>query len=120
MPAIALLGFPNELAAQLGNALAADEQTVYRKQCVWELGYGVPPSVVFLCGDAADYRQSLRELRSQAPLTPVVVATRLPDSRRWLEALEAGAADFCGAPFEPTQVAWILDSVLGRRVRRAA
>ena len=120
MAEVALLGFPDDLAVQIGGVLAAESHAVRRKQCVRELGGGASPSVVFLCGDAADYRQELFELRIRVPLTPVVVATRLPNSGRWLEALELGAADFCGAPFELRQLRWVMDSVLGRRARRAA
>ena len=46
------------------------------------------------------------------PHRPVIVASRLPDMNSWISALEAGAADYCGAPFEPTQVRWVLNSAL--------
>ena len=51
---------------------------------------------------------------------PVVVVSRLPDVSGWLDALEAGAADYCAAPFESIQLRWILDAQLNRRVRTAA
>jgi hypothetical protein len=44
----------------------------------------------------------------------VVLVNRLPENDRWLDALEPGAADYCGAPFEPIQMGWLLDSVLRR------
>jgi DNA-binding NtrC family response regulator len=46
------------------------------------------------------------------PRLPVIVTSRLPEVAAWLNALEAGAADYCGAPFEPTQVRWVLDTAL--------
>jgi len=46
---------------------------------------------------------------------PVVVTSRLPEVHAWLDALQDGAADYCGAPFEPTQLGWILNSTLGLR-----
>lgn len=46
------------------------------------------------------------------PGLPVIVVTQNPMEKKWLDALEAGAADYCSAPFEPIQVRWILDAVL--------
>jgi DNA-binding NtrC family response regulator len=51
---------------------------------------------------------------------PVVVVSRLPDVSGWLDALEAGAADYCAAPFESVQLRWIIDAQMRRRVRSAA
>jgi|SRR5450432_508713 len=51
---------------------------------------------------------------------PVVVASRLPDVNAWLDALQDGAADYCGAPFEATQLGWILNSTLGGTQAQAA
>jgi CheY-like chemotaxis protein len=42
--------------------------------------------------------------------TPVVVVSRAPDMTGWLDALEAGAADYCAAPFESIQLRWLLDA----------
>jgi DNA-binding response OmpR family regulator len=46
---------------------------------------------------------------------PVVVVSRLPEVNDWLDAMEAGAADYCAAPFEREQIDWILDSNLRPR-----
>ena len=70
---------------------------------------------VFCNGDCPNYPALLREVRDLRPDLPVVVVTRLPESDKWLNALEAGAADYCSAPFEAVQVRWILSAVLGRR-----
>jgi DNA-binding response OmpR family regulator len=43
---------------------------------------------------------------------PVIVVTQKPTEEKWLGALEAGAADYCSASFEPIQVRWIMDAVL--------
>jgi DNA-binding NtrC family response regulator len=58
-------------------------------------------------------------LRTRTDL-PVVVASRLPEVSAWLDALQDGAADYCGAPFEATQVGWILNSTLGSAQAQAA
>ncbi|MBI5082990.1 MAG: hypothetical protein HZB13_00100 [Acidobacteria bacterium] len=53
---------------------------------------------------------------------PVVVVSRLPEVDGWLDALEAGAADYCAAPFDAVQIGWLLDTHTGgrERVRHAA
>jgi DNA-binding NtrC family response regulator len=50
---------------------------------------------------------------------PVVAVTRHPDSTEWLNAIEAGAADYAAPPFESAQLRWILSSNL-RRAAAAA
>jgi hypothetical protein len=40
---------------------------------------------------------------------PVIAVSRLPETAQWLDALEAGAADYCAAPFESIHVRWLLD-----------
>jgi len=47
-----------------------------------------------------------------------VVVNRFPENSRWLDALDLGAADYCGAPFEPVLMRWLVDSVM--RTERAA
>jgi len=76
--------------------------------------------VIFAGGDAPDYRETVRRLVARRPDAPVVLVNRLPENMRWLDALELGAADYCGAPFEATQVRWIVDSVLRRAPAPAA
>lgn len=43
---------------------------------------------------------------------PVVVVSRVPEVDDWLDAMDAGAADYCAAPFERDQLDWILESNL--------
>ena len=73
---------------------------------------------VFCNGDCPSYATLLRRIRGLTPYLPVVVVTRLPESEKWLNALEAGADDYCSAPFEPVQVRWILSAVLSRGALR--
>jgi hypothetical protein len=42
----------------------------------------------------------------------VILVNRFPEDARWLDALELGAADYCGAPFETTQVRWVVEGAL--------
>ena len=52
--------------------------------------------------------------------SPVVVVSRVPEVNDWLDAMDAGAADYCAAPFEREQLDWILESNLGAREPAAA
>jgi CheY-like chemotaxis protein len=51
---------------------------------------------------------------------PVVVVSRLPDYQHWIDSLEAGAADYIAAPFEPAHIRWLLETHLGKPQARAA
>jgi len=72
--------------------------------------------IVFCAADSG----ALQEAMSQFPHIPVVVVSRLPETDDWLDALEAGAADYCAAPFEPVQLRWLLDAHMRPRQARAA
>lgn len=91
------------------------------EQCQWQ---AVPASEAQRAGRAkivfcAPDRQTLaRAFRSYRNL-PVVVVSRLPEVEGWLDALEAGAADYCAAPFEAAQLRWLLDTH-SRKPRLAA
>lgn len=73
------------------------------------LGYRVPPvsgpSIVF-CPSGAAFAAAQAEF----PHLPIVIVSRLPDTREWLEALELGAADYVAAPFESVQMRWIFEA----------
>jgi DNA-binding NtrC family response regulator len=67
--------------------------------------------VLFAGGDRPDYRETVTSLTRSFPLLPLVLVNRHPENARWLDALELGAADYCGAPFEAIQIQWVLDSL---------
>jgi DNA-binding response OmpR family regulator len=54
------------------------------------------------------------------PGVPVIVVSRVPEVSSWLHALEQGAADYCGTPFEARQIRWALNSSLAPTNRIAA
>lgn len=72
--------------------------------------------IVFCAADSGVLQQAM----SQFPHVPVIVVSRLPETDDWLDALEAGAADYCAAPFEPLQLRWLLDAHMRPRQARAA
>lgn len=44
------------------------------------------------------------------PPIPVIVVSRVPDSREWIDAMEAGACDYCAPPFDRAQLRWMLSA----------
>lgn len=54
--------------------------------------------------------QAFKEAAARFRHVPVVVVSRLPEVQGWLDALEAGAADYCASPFEPVQIQWLLET----------
>ena len=72
--------------------------------------------IVFCAAESGVLQQALL----QFPHVPVVVVSRLPETDDWLDALEAGATDYCAAPFEPVQLRWLLEAHMRPRQARAA
>ena len=114
MSSILMLGIENDLANQLSQALLADGHTVQTIDSVERLSRRIEAEVVFAGGDGPDYRDTVIRLKRLRPGLPVVLVNRVPENTRWLDALDLGADDYCGAPFEAVQVRWLLASVLRR------
>jgi DNA-binding NtrC family response regulator len=67
------------------------------------------PANIIFCG--ADVNV-VSELRSANPEASIVVVSRHPEVSDWLDSIEAGATDYCAAPFETSQVRWIVETSL--------
>ena len=75
-----------------------------------------PADIVFCSNAPASLNRALAQYRS----TPVVVVSRLPEVDGWLDALEAGASDYCAAPFEASHLGWLLETNTRSRKALAA
>ena len=64
---------------------------------------------IIFCGPDT---RTVRQLRAARPGAPIVVVSRHAEVSCWLDSMEAGATDYCAAPFESGQVKWIVDSSL--------
>lgn len=53
--------------------------------------------------------RTLESMLREAAGRPVIAVSRIPEVGQWLDALEAGAADYCAAPFENLHIRWLLD-----------
>jgi DNA-binding response OmpR family regulator len=78
----------------------------------WE---GAPAADALFCSvDDPGYAALVMEVRTLQPNLAVIAVTGRPEQAKWLDALEAGAADYCCAPFETVQLSCLLAGVLGR------
>jgi DNA-binding NtrC family response regulator len=110
MARILLTHLDSALAAQLGQVLARQQHEIQTADALDVQGDG--PDVVFSGCDNGCYKEILGAVRRWRPKLPFVVVSSYPDTSEWIDALEAGATDYCAAPFENRQIRWILDSAL--------
>lgn len=120
MSRVALLGIPDDLGGELAQVLRSESHQVSRKLYVQDLQRGVKADIVFISGDDSDFQNTIRLLREAEPRLPIVAVTREPGAARWLDALEAGANDYCGAPFDRLQVQWIMSALVANARSAAA
>ena len=111
-----LFGLDGSLGSELSGALAAQGRLT-RSEPVPDGtlgGRALSPrdiSVVFCLAKRRCYEPVLELVKHARPDLPVVVVSRGADSFEWLNALEAGAADYCSAPFQSGQISWILEGL---------
>ncbi|MBV9507915.1 MAG: hypothetical protein JO323_23235 [Acidobacteriia bacterium] len=110
MSRVTLLGLPDDLERSLAKVLREEAHRVIRKLHLQDLRHGPKPGVVFISADGPDFSTTIRQLKEYEPMLPVVAVTRVPGTKQWLDALDAGATDYCGAPFERVQVRCIMNS----------
>ena len=114
MASILLVGLETTIADQLSRVLSQLGQSV---QCAGAgSGAAEPGDIQLVFAPQAD----LARIQRSHPGVPVIVVSRVPEVSAWLHALEQGAADYCGAPFEARQVRWALNSSLAAANRIAA
>jgi DNA-binding NarL/FixJ family response regulator len=105
-----LFGLSEDLAGELLAPLAnfcsriqsVDESTRHDSVFASE-----PSARIIFCG--AD-TEIVTKLRAANPQSPIVVVSRHPEISDWLDSIEAGATDYCAAPFETSQVEWIVET----------
>ena len=114
MASILLAGLESTIADQLNRVLQQLGQSV--KCAGQDNGADAPGEIQLIFAPEADLANAQRS----HPGVPVIVVSRVPEVSAWLHALEQGAADYCGAPFEARQVRWALNSSLAPANRIAA
>jgi|ERR1051326_7163393 DNA-binding NtrC family response regulator len=112
MASILLLGLDEDLAAPLALVLRRLSHEVTITNSLAASLRDRRAHVVFAAGDCPRYREIVQKLTGRRPDAAVILVNRHPEDARWLDALELGAADYCGAPFEATQIQWLVDGAL--------
>jgi DNA-binding NtrC family response regulator len=114
---IVLFGLDDPLASELRRVLVRQQQTVFSEpfrtapECL-ALVERVGAELIFCSSHRKRYLALLEAVGRSKPNLPVVVVSRVPEVAEWLDAIEAGASDYCAAPFETSHIQWILDSAL--------
>ena len=114
---IVLFGLDDSLASELRRVLVSQQQTVFSepflapRECL-ALVERTGAELIFCSSHGRRYPALLEAVSRFNPHLPVVVVSRVPETAEWLDAIEAGASDYCAAPFETAHIQWILDSAL--------
>lgn len=112
MAKVVLIGLENSAACQIMRALA-DENHIVENRPLHVADYEIAGAdIVFAGGECKQYLRLLKRVREISPALPFIVVTRIPETAQWLDALEAGATDYCSAPFEAYQLRWLMESAL--------
>jgi DNA-binding NtrC family response regulator len=112
MAKVVLVGLEKAAAGQISRALAAGSHQID------DQGENVvarelqDADIVFAGGEPQVYMSLLKRVRQSRPSLPFVVVTRMPETREWLDALEAGATDYCAAPIDSRQLHWLMETAL--------
>ncbi len=103
-------GLEKPTAQQLGRALGIDRHEITHKPANIAVEDLIDADIVFADGEGKRYLSLLKQVREATPELPFVVITRVPETSEWLDALEAGATDYCSAPFEPRHLSWLMET----------
>ena len=111
MAKVVLIGLEPSAASQVRDAFADDHVIALHPHAVAAEKL-LDADIVFAGGEPGAYLELLRRLRQARPTLPFVVITRLPETTEWLDALEAGATDYCSVPVGARQLQWMMQSAV--------
>jgi two-component system, response regulator FlrC len=120
MANVFLIGVEQTMAAQISRAVSAERHRVQQEPHDDGARGLKDVGIIFAGGDPAQYLSLLKRVRRERPALPFVVVTGSVETAAWLDALEAGATDYCCAPFEARQIQWLMECALPMRRAAAA
>ena len=112
---VLLFGLGDFLDAELERALSDQKHIVHSHSflsvadCL-ELVERFGADLVFCRAEPQECSDLLKALKQRKPGLPVIVVSRCPEVSEWLDALEAGASDYCAPPFHAAEIRWMLQS----------
>jgi DNA-binding NtrC family response regulator len=115
---ICLIGLEQEAAGQICRALTVGRHQVEHqlKDVLLREPVLIPEilnaDIVFAGGEPGSYLTLLKRVREARPALPFVVVTGIGELDEWLDALEAGATDYCSVPIEARQLHWLMEYTL--------
>jgi DNA-binding NtrC family response regulator len=115
MAKVVFVGVEQAAAVQIARTLAVERHQLEQKPKDAVVVDILEADIIFAGGEPTHYLSLLRKVREIRPTLPFVVVTRVPETREWLDALEAGATDYCSGPFESRQINWLMESALPKQ-----
>lgn len=115
MAKVVFVGIEHALAVPIARALAVERHQLEQKPQNAVVLDILDADIVFAGGEPKHYLSLLRKVREARSALPFVVVTRVPETKEWLDALEAGATDYCSAPFETRQIHWLMEAALPKQ-----
>jgi DNA-binding NtrC family response regulator len=112
MAKITTIGLDQSAVFQLMRALGADRHEIAHKPKNAPFSDVIDSDIVFASGEGKQYLPLLKQIREAVPGLPFVVIAGIPETAEWLDALEAGATDYCSAPFEPRHLNWLMETAM--------
>lgn len=116
MARVIFSGLEPRSAARLASLLAADGHEIHRETQNVPIQQLVNANILFVGGEPDQYLSLLRRVRLIDRTLAFVVVARYPETSDWLEALEAGATDYCSTPFDLKMVRSMIASAISPRV----
>jgi DNA-binding response OmpR family regulator len=112
MARVFLAGIEESVANRLKCVLEVEKHRIEHRSCDAPVDDFLDADIVFACANVKQYVPLLRTVRQARSAMPFIVVTEIPDTSAWLTALEAGATDYCSAPFELRDIHWLMESAL--------
>ncbi len=114
---ILVIGLEESLAAELFQSLSELQHRVFLEPCLSPAASiraidRTAADLIFCTAEPGIYEGLLNLLREHGRQVPVVVVSRLPEVEKWLDAMDAGAADYCAPPFETRSIRSIVETTV--------
>lgn len=114
---ILLVGLEDRPLAQLTSILSEQNHSVCSRPFLstthlLDLIDRLGADVVYCGSDPERYHSLVEAVRQKGSTVPIVVVSSSPSVSEWLDAIEAGAWDYVGAPFESKHIGHVLENAL--------
>lgn len=120
---VLLYGLDDRLADELNSALRDLAETL-RAENAQDVSHclngrdATPPELIF-CSFENGLEALLHSVSRESHGVPVIAVSRHAEVHQWIDAIEAGAADYCAAPFESGHMRWLLQSNIHSSLKAA-